>query len=72
MLRKILAIFERVFFGIPPQEELPPLSDDQKFMLQQLRLGFITEGEWLDLLDQDPVLAAHYRFHHPEMPRKAS
>ena len=54
-----------MLFGPSGAERLPLLNEDQAFMLQQYRMGLITEGEWHDLIDQDPVIAAHYRFHHP-------
>lgn len=61
-IRRLLSF---LFFGPSGQTRLPPLSEDQAFMLQQYRMGLITEGEWHDLIDQDPIIAAHYRYHHP-------
>lgn len=61
-LRRVLNF---LLFGSSGAERLPRLNEEQAFMLQQYRMGLITEGEWHDLIDQDPVIAAHYRFHHP-------
>lgn len=62
MLRRLLSL---LLFGPSGSTRLSPLNADQAFMVEQYRLGLITEGEWHDLMDHDPVIAAHYRFHHP-------
>ena len=64
-MKTIRRLLNFMLFGPSGAERLPLLNEDQAFMLQQYRMGLITEGEWHDLIDQDPVIAAHYRFHHP-------
>jgi hypothetical protein len=66
MLKTLRRLLTLLLFGPSGTRRLPPLNDEQNFMLQQYRMGLISEGEWHDLIDRDPVIAAHYRFHHPE------
>jgi hypothetical protein len=68
MFRFIRKILTFVMFGRSASIKPSPLNDEQRFMLEQFRMGLISEGEWRDLLDHDPVLSEHFRFHHPDMP----
>lgn len=64
-MKTLRRLLNMLLFGPSSSMRLPPLNADQSFMLQQYRMGLISEGEWHDLMDHDPVIAAHYRFHHP-------
>lgn len=46
-------------FGRSESEDLPPLNEEQKFLLEEFRLGLIPEEKWRALLDRDPTLSAH-------------
>jgi hypothetical protein len=67
MLRTVRRFFATLFFGPSVSSKLPALNEDQRFQLEQFQLGLMSEGDWQDLLARDPVLSAHFRFHHPEM-----
>ena len=64
-MKTIRRLLSFLLFGPSGSAQLPPLNEDQAFLLQQYRMGLMTEGEWHDLIDHDPVISAHYRFHHP-------
>ena len=57
-LRKLV---DYMLFRWSEPDELPRLSEEQKFLLKQFRLGLITEQEWRDLLERDPTLSAHFK-----------
>lgn len=54
-------------FGWSESDELPPLTEEQQFLLKEFRLGLITEQEWRDLLDRDPTLSAHFKVKDPRV-----
>lgn len=57
LLRKIIDV---AMFGSTESSELQPLDEERKFMLKQYRLGLISETDWRELLDNDPILSAHF------------
>ncbi len=63
-LRKLV---DYVLLGWSEPDELPPLSEDQQFLLNEFRLGLITEQEWRDLLERDPILSAHSKVRDPRV-----
>lgn len=63
-LRKLV---DYMLFGWSEPDELPRLSEEQKFLLKQFRLGLITEQEWRDLLERDPTLSAHFKARDPRV-----
>ncbi|TDK38768.1 hypothetical protein E2F50_01035 [Rhizobium deserti] len=65
MLKTIRRLILMLFFGPTKATSPPPLNDDQHFQLQQFQMGLMSEADWHDLLDHDPVLSAHFRFNHP-------
>jgi hypothetical protein len=62
VLRKLL---DFLMFGSTDSTELPPLSEEQEFQLNQYRMGLLSEADWRDLLDRDPNLSAHFKFNDP-------
>jgi hypothetical protein len=64
LLRKLLEFF---MFGSTESAELPPLSEEQKFQLNEYRSGLLSQADWRDLLDRDPNLSAHFRSKDPRL-----
>lgn len=44
-----------------PNQTLPPLSPEQQALVDCYRSGQIEPWAWRQHLDEDPVLAAHFR-----------